>query len=234
MIERLFDWTLAAIKHLKYLYLRIRIHARIRRSAMRRGSMQDLAVYSTPEFAASVGVWGVGSVWNEIQFLLINCRGRILDIACGPCESLVTARSRLERDVYGCDISAYLIRRAVEAGAPASRLTICDATAIPYCDDAFDYSYSIGSLEHFTEEGITAVVRETHRITRNASFHQVPTSRSGRDEGWIVLNQSYFNNSLEWWLLKFRETYATVYVLDSSWEDPLSLGKWFVCVRKGA
>jgi ubiquinone/menaquinone biosynthesis C-methylase UbiE len=232
MLERLFDRILGTIKSVKYLYLRFRIRAQIRRNAIRGEPRQGLAIYSSPEFAAAVGVWGVETAWNEVQYFLVNCRGRVLDIACGPCRSLITARSLFQRDIYGCDISAYLLLAAVKSGVPPSKLTVCDATLSPYRDDAFDYSYSIGSLEHFSEAGIAAVVRETQRITRYASFHQIPTSRSGKDEGWIVLQQSYFNNSTEWWRRKFKEAYQTVHVLDSSWEDPISVGKWFVLIKE--
>jgi len=231
MIERLFDWILSATKRLKYYYLQFRIRARTNRNTTSDGRTQNLAVYSDPTFGNAVGAWGAGTAWTEIQYLLVNCRGKILDIACGPCVPLAGVRAFLHCDVYGCDISEYLLHRALKLDVPPSKLVLCNATRTPYRDNSFDYSYSIGSLEHFTEEGISSVLWESHRITRYASFHQVPTSRSDGDEGWIVLDQSYFNNSVAWWLKKFNSTYPTVYILDSTWEDPISVGKWFVCMK---
>jgi ubiquinone/menaquinone biosynthesis C-methylase UbiE len=193
---------------------------------------QDLDVYWDPEMAAVLETWGIGNAWNEIQLLLANVRGTVIDIACGTGKvmSILADYSRLE--VHGFDISDFLIQKAIDRGIPRERLRIADATKTGYPDDAFDYGYSIGSLEHFTESGIVEFVAETKRYTRYASFHQIPTSRSGRDEGWIKTLQSYHNNSVNWWLARFRTSYDTVRVLDSAWQDKISLGKWFVCVNQ--
>ena len=59
----------------------------------------------------------------------------------------------------------------------------------------------------------------------------IPVSRSEKDEGWLKTYQSFHNNSVAWWLEKINSVYPNVYVLDSTWEDPISTGKWFVCVR---
>ena len=107
-------------------------------------------------------------------------------------------------------------------------MSVCDATATEYEDDFFDYSYSIGSLEHFTEEGISALLEEAKRVTRYASFHMIPVSRGG-DEGWVSPYQSGFNNTVDWWLPKFSAVFPGGTVLSSSWSDDWSVGKWFVC-----
>ena len=133
--------------------------------------------------------------------------------------------------VYGCDISDVLIQKALGRGVSKERLKICDATKTGYENNFFDYSYSIGSLEHFTEDGIRQFIPEVHRITRFSSFHQIPVSRSGRNEGWVKRIQSFYNNSSDWWLDKFKSKYKAVYVLDSKWEDDISCGKWFVCIK---
>lgn len=231
MVESLFDLVLRSISELKFFYLRWRIGRRIRKNFSGKPIKQDLDVYSKPSFADSVNEWGDRTAWSEVQFLLANCAGKVLDIACGPCAVFPLLRQLNQCDLYGCDISDFLINKAVETGVPRSRLTVCDATKTPYPGNYFDYSYSIGSLEHFTEEGISNFLMETFRITKYSSFHQIPTSRSGRNHGWVRLDQSYFNNSVDWWLEKFQKVYDTVYVLDSAWEDSISKGKWFVCVK---
>ena len=229
MIERLFDFVLRLLKELKYCYLRFRIKCRLVKNSGKRSDRQNLKPYYDPQFLESVSAWGRNTTWNEIQFLLSNCEGRVLDIACGTCVLFPVVSKLGGCSLYGCDISEYLIEEAVKKGVPRDRLSVCDATRTPYENDHFDYSYSIGSLEHFTEDGIARFLSECARITKQASFHQIPTSRNGRDEGWLGLDQSYFNNSVSWWLSKFRQSYRTVYVLDSAWEDPISLGKWFIC-----
>jgi len=192
-------------------------------------NQQDLDVYWDPAMAEMLETWGAGNAWNEIQLLLANVRGKVVDIACGTGKVMTMLEPYPALEVHGFDISDFLLDKAAARGISRDRLRVADATKTGYADHEFDYGYSIGALEHFTEAGITAFVTETRRITRLASFHQVPTSRRGRDEGWIKTQQSYHNNSVDWWLTRFRAAYPTVHVLDSSWNDKISVGKWFVC-----
>lgn len=192
---------------------------------------QDLGLYWDPNFARVLETWGEGSVWNEIQFLLVNCRGKVLDIACGTGRTMEILSGIQGIELHGCDISDLLIGKATERGIRHDRLNVCDATHMGFSDNYFYYTYSIGSLEHFTEEGVSKFISECHRVTKANSFHQIPVSRSGKNEGWIKTIQSYHNNSIDWWLDKFKTSYNTVYVLDSKWEDKISVGKWFVCIK---
>ena len=193
---------------------------------------QDLDLYWDPKFAEMLETWGEGNVWNEIQFLMCSRQGRVLDIACGTGRTIEILSQFPALELHGCDISDLLIQKAAYRGIPKDHLRVCDATKPDYEDNFFDYSYSIGSLEHFTEEGIEKTISECNRITRFSSFHQVPVSSSGKDEGWMKTIQSFYNNSVDWWLSKFKLTYETVYVLDSVWRDEISVGKWFVCVKE--
>ncbi len=193
---------------------------------------QDLDVYWDPKMAALLETWGIGNAWNEIQLLLANVHGRVIDIACGTGKVMTLLDDYPSLEVHGFDISDFLIQKAIDRGIPRDRLKIADATATDYADDEFDYGYSIGSLEHFTEDGIAKFAAETYRITRCASFHQMPTSRSGKNEGWMKTLQSFHNNSPAWWVEKFKTAYPKVYVLDSAWNDKISVGKWFVCVKE--
>lgn len=105
----------------------------------------------------------------------------------------------------------------MERGINKSYLKVCDATDMPYIDDAYQYSYSIGSLEHFTEDGIMKFLKETFRVTSRTSYHMIPTSRSNKNEGWMKTYQSFHNNSVQWWLEKFNSSYRNVIILDSTW-----------------
>jgi SAM-dependent methyltransferase len=190
---------------------------------------QELEVYWDPAMAAALETWGEGNAWNEIQYFLCLCTGRVLDIACGTGKVIVINSRFPALELHGCDISDFLIRKALERGIAKERLRVCDATQTGYADKFFDYAYSIGSLEHFTEDGISRFLEECRRTTRVASFHNIPVSRSNRDQGWISPNQSYFNNGVSWWLPKFQRAFRRIEVLDSSWNDDQSVGKWFVC-----
>jgi SAM-dependent methyltransferase len=189
---------------------------------------QDLDLYWTPEMAQILETWADGNAWLEVQFLMANCKGSVLDIACGTGKTM-TLLDSANLDIKGCDISDMLIRKAVERGLPADSLKVCDATQLPYAADEFDYSYSIGSLEHFTEEGIEKFIGEASRVTKVGSFHMMPTSLSETDEGWMKTYQSFHNNSPAWWVSQFEKKFARVIVLASNWKDPISVGKWFLC-----
>ena len=50
---------------------------------MKEHATQNLDPYWNPDFAKGLESWGNGNAWEEIQFLVSGCDGRILDIACG-------------------------------------------------------------------------------------------------------------------------------------------------------
>ncbi len=193
---------------------------------------QDLDLYWDPVMAELLETWGEDHAWNEIQMLLIEAKGKVLDIACGTGITINIVAKNDNFEVHGCDISDFLIEKAINRGINQERLKVCDATNMDcYEDNSFDYSYSIGSLEHFTDTGILKFVEEVHRITVNLSFHMVPISRNGVDNGWITPYQSYYNNSEEWWMEKFKSKYKNVQSINSGWKDEISIGKWFICSK---
>jgi hypothetical protein len=53
---------------------------------------------------------------------------------------------------------------------------------------------------------------------------QHPVSNSGKDQGWVQPYQAYFNNTVDWWLPKFKAAFERVEVLDSAWADDGRLG----------
>jgi ubiquinone/menaquinone biosynthesis C-methylase UbiE len=193
-------------------------------------SEQELGVYWTEEIAAQLEEWGKDHTWNEIECLLVNCKGRVLDIACGTGVNILSMQRFTDLDIYGFDVSDFLIAKAIEKGIRPEKLQVEDATNTSYRDGQFDYSYSIGSLEHFTVEGIELFLKECSRYTSKVSFHMVPIAESDKDEGWIRTNQSFHNNSVAWWLDRYNRHFKRVYVIGSGYKDPgLSVGKWFVC-----
>jgi ubiquinone/menaquinone biosynthesis C-methylase UbiE len=179
--------------------------------------------------AAALETWGENNAWNEIQLLLLNAHGTVLDIACGTGKVMSLLQNQNGLEVHGCDISDFLLEKAIQRGITKERLICCDATALPYPAGHFDYAYSIGSLEHFTEEGINAFLLECKKVVAKRSFHMIPVSRSQLNEGWISPWQSYFNNSTEWWVDHCKRVFSKVTILDSVWCDDRSVGKWLVC-----
>lgn len=131
---------------------------------------QDLDMYFDPEYAKILDSWGEKTTWIEIQMLLANCKGKVLDLACGSGVTMRILNKYKDLDVYGCDISDLLIKKAISLGIAENNLKVTDATKMDYADLAFDYSYSIGSLEHFTEKGISEFIAEAARVTKYTSM----------------------------------------------------------------
>lgn len=194
-------------------------------------STQNIGVYFDAHMAPQLEEWREGTAWNEVRFLLAALRGKVLDIACGTGKLIKMNSAFHNLEMYGNDISQFLIEKPIERGLPKGRLAVCDATnMMQYSDGCFDFAYSIGSLEHFTERGISEAMRECKRIVRQTAFHFVPVTRDGKDRGWVVTYQSFHSNSVDWWKAKCLGAYDTVYALDSSWSFGSLIGKWLVCV----
>lgn len=192
---------------------------------------QELDLYWDPEYAKVLEEWGKDSAWIEIQLILSTCKGKTLDIACGTGITIKLLEKFPLLELYGFDISDLLIKKALEKNIAKNRLRVADATKTNYSENEFDYSYSIGSLEHFTFEGIDEFIRESAHFTKTASFHMIPVSRSGQEEGWMKTVQSFFNNSESWWYDKFKKYYKNVNIVPSKWEDSLSFGRWYICSK---
>lgn len=193
---------------------------------------QELDIYWTDDMANQLENWGKDHTWNEIECLLVNCSGKVLDIACGTGVNILSMKKFDNLEIHGFDISDFLIQKAIDKGIDPDRLRVLDATKTNYLDNEFDYSYSIGSLEHFTEEGIDQFLKECSRYTSKGSFHMIPVSEADKDEGWLRTNQSFHNNSINWWLARYKKYFSKVYVIGSGYKDQgLSLGRWFICIK---
>jgi ubiquinone/menaquinone biosynthesis C-methylase UbiE len=200
-------------------------------SSTQTASEQNLDPYWENDFAQVLETWGEKNAWHELNFLMANCSGKILDIACGTGKNISDLNKLFSMDIYGCDISDFLIDKAIARGIDRNKLTVCNATQLPFDTAEFNHSYSIGSLEHFDLEGLEKAIAESARVTRLTAFHQVPTSRNERDNGWIERSQSYWNNSTDWWHTNFVKHFPTVIILPSLWEDEESRGHWFLCSK---
>src|SRR5258708_40151704 len=69
---------------------------------------QELKVYWTAEMAEQLENWGKDHGWIEIECLLLSCRGKVLDIACGTGGNILSLLRFEFLDIFGCDISDML------------------------------------------------------------------------------------------------------------------------------
>ena len=195
----------------------------------KQGLNQELDVYFEQSFSGILENWAINSAWPEIQFLLKGRAGKVLDLACGSGRAFDFLKSLPGLSYFGCDISKPLIDGAVARGISKDRLLVGDATKLVYETQEFEYVFSIGSLEHFTIDGLALTLRECKRVSKAINFHMVPVSKSGFNEGWVSSVQSYWNNSETWWFNKFKAEFETVRVMPSNWSDRRSRGVWFMC-----
>ena len=151
------------------------------------GDKQALDLYWDSEMAEVLETWGYGNAWSEIQFLLSTNAGRVLDIACGTGKVMDILKKFPRLEVHGCDISDFLIEKAVARGLNPQLLKVCDATETGYKDNFFDYSYSIGSLEHFTEDGIAAFLTEARRASPYSGSGSLSVLSEGRGDEQLLL-----------------------------------------------
>lgn len=193
---------------------------------------QDIKIYDTKLTADKLNEWGKGTTWNEIQMFFISKKGKILDLACGTGLNILDLKKlNPDAEIYGCDISQNLINICIDSGIDKKMLICKDATQIEFGENFFDYSYSIGSLEHFTEQGLEDIIKKLHFITKKYSIHMMPVSKKNANEGWIKTYQTFHNNNTNWWIGKFKKNFSKVDVINSSWEDHISIGKWFICYK---
>ena len=68
-----------------------------------------------------------------------------------------------------------------------------------------------------------------HFITKKYTVHMMPVSKNMNGVDQNISN--FCNNSAAWWVNKFKQKFSKVEVIDSSWEDHISIGKWFVCYK---
>ena len=196
----------------------------------RNGSEQELDLSTDPTFAAGLETWGAESTWPEIKMLLQNRTGKVLDLACGTGRAWDEIKDFPDLDYYGCDISPLLIEMAAKRCIPKGRLATLDAANLSYASREFDFLFSIGSLEHFTVEGLRSTIKECKRVCKGTQFHMVPVSLSGFNEGWISPLQGYWCNNEAWWKALFAAEFGkNVWTMGSSWRDGRSRGIWIIC-----
>jgi ubiquinone/menaquinone biosynthesis C-methylase UbiE len=193
---------------------------------------QDIDIYDTELTAEKLSEWGKDTTWNEIQMFFASKTGKVLDLACGTGINILDIKKINPKiDIYGCDISQSLINICIKSGLDENKLICTNGINIKFEENYFDYSYSIGSLEHFTEDGLDEMISKLHFITKNHSIHMMPVSKKNVNEGWIKTYQTFHNNSVDWWVGKFKKKFSKVDVINSSWNDHISVGKWFVCYK---
>ena len=96
---------------------------------------QQLEVYWDESFKNELAFWGEENVWKEIQLLLCHSEGSVVDMCCGVGGTIKQLDKYSNLDVYGFDISDYLIEEAVKSGIDSQRLKVANAIDTQYDDN---------------------------------------------------------------------------------------------------
>jgi len=93
-----------------------------------------------------------------------ECKGRILDVACGKGESTRFLEDIFpQSNVFGINISEPQIRRSRE-NAPHARLFLMDASRLGFGDASFDHILSVEAAFHFMTR--KEFLEEAHRVLK--------------------------------------------------------------------
>lgn len=131
------------------------------------GTFADLTLYAEEDFTGRPGPLAPpflsAGVKVDImsQFLELSPQDHVLDIGCGNGRAVYFRRSRCGQMV-GIDAGAHF---APEALATVD-LTRGDIRRLPFASGSFDKAYSLDVLEHLSEDGVRAMLREARRVLR--------------------------------------------------------------------
>jgi ubiquinone/menaquinone biosynthesis C-methylase UbiE len=107
----------------------------------------------------------------EIARGLVQPGDSVLDVPCGSGEAIVRLASSVPTHVIGVDYSTHLVqlaREKTEASGLGARaqLILADGGRLPFADDAFELSLSIGGPSCIGGHTIQEALQEQARITK--------------------------------------------------------------------
>jgi len=143
--------------------------------------------------------------WEKVARAMVEHYGlkegdRILDVGCGKGFLLYDfTRVVPGLELSGIDISRYAIENAKEE--IKDRLTVGNATSLPYPDNYFDFVYSITTLHNLYCYDLDKALREIERVSRKNKYICVESYRNEEEKAnllyWQVTCEA-FNTPEEW------------------------------------
>ncbi|EAT59793.1 class I SAM-dependent methyltransferase [Chlorobium ferrooxidans] len=143
--------------------------------------------------------------WEKVARAMVEHYGlkegdRILDVGCGKGFLLYDfTRVVPGLELSGIDISRYAIENAKEE--IKDRLTVGNATSLPYPDNYFDFVYSITTLHNLYCYDLDKALREIERVSKKNKYICVESYRNEEEKAnllyWQVTCEA-FNTPEEW------------------------------------
>ncbi|MGB4620837.1 MAG: class I SAM-dependent methyltransferase [Kiritimatiellia bacterium] len=79
---------------------------------------------------------------------------------------------------YSAESVEFCRKVFAQAGLPGNFVQADVCRTLPFADDAFDCTWSSGLLEHFTDEQLLFILKESARVSRRCVVSLVPNARS--------------------------------------------------------
>lgn len=152
-----------------------------------------------------------------IEHYRLKAGDKILDVGCGKGFQLVEfLRCDPALSVYGLDISEYAILNSHKD--VKSRLSVGNATMLPYPDQYFDFVYSINTLHNLYSYELDVALREISRVSKVSKYICVESYRSEIEKKnllyWQVTCESFYTpKEWIWWFDKtnYDGDYSFIY-----------------------
>jgi len=149
--------------------------------------------------------------WEKVARAMVEHYGlksgdRVLDVGCGKGFLLYDFTKVLPGiEVCGIDVSQYAIENAKEE--VRDRLTVGNATSLPWPDEHFDFAYSINTLHNLHCYDLDKALRELDRVGKK-KYLCVESYRNEVEKAnllyWQVTCEAF--NTPEEWAWWFRHT----------------------------
>lgn len=133
---------------------------------------------------------------------------KVLDIGCGKGFLLYDLSQTVkDLDVYGIDISKYGIENSKEE--IRNKLTVANATNLPFKDNYFDLIISINTLHNLPCYDLEKALKEIKRVGKNNKYIVVESYRNEEEKAnllyWQLTCESFYSpEEWQWWFDKYE------------------------------
>lgn len=129
----------------------------------------------------------------------------LLDIGCGYAH---ITRSSKARNIVGVDLDRNALKEAYQYGASNFAVVLCDATSLPFKDQAFDVIIATEVLEHLPDDELC--IKDIYRVLQSKGVLLIHTPNGDYLTRLLVYHVRHYKQqdliSLLWPFFQLRKT----------------------------